>query len=255
MKNQDLAKTQNHYVENTDAAISLFVLFKTPITQIRESVQANLGEAIDVVDFQRITVPAGGGPAWIIPTLDGEVMESELTGIIASWRDTRARWSVPMSESNGSNPPNCSSVDARTGIGEPGGDCRTCRFAQFGSGANGEGQACKLTRQLFFLRQGNVLPEIINLPPSSLKAVRQYFMSLAARGLPCYSVITKIGLEKAQNSRGILYSKANFKAGPLLSSDQTERVKAYAEMLKPLLTSMTSVPILTDHMAEGGDVV
>ena len=160
-----------------------------------------------------------------------------------------------MGESDANSPPNCSSLDAYTGIGEPGGNCRSCRYAQFGTGANGEGQACKLVRQLFFLRQDAVLPVAVNLPPSSLKPVRQYFMRLVARGLPCYSLITKIGLEKTQNARSIVYSRATFTAGDQLSAEQTERVKAYADLLKPLLASMLSVPTLKGHLAEGGEIV
>jgi hypothetical protein len=231
-----------------DVPISPFVIYEMPIVQIREAVMTNLGETMTVVDFERIKIPAGGGTAWTLQTLDGEKFEKELTGILVGWRDTRAYWKVPMEQSDGNAPPNCSSIDARTGIGEPGGDCRRCQFAQFGTGANGEGQACKQVRQLFLLRQENVLPEIVNLPPSSLTPVREYFRRLSARALPCYSVITRIGLEKAQNPRGITYSKATFTAGEQLSPDQVER--AYAAMLKPFVESI-SAPTLKDHLAEG----
>src|SRR5262245_41332783 len=148
---------RNKEMIEKDLTISAFAICQMPIEQIREAVTTNLGDTITVVDLERIRVPAGGGTAWTLQTLEGEKIEKELAGIIVGWRDTRAYWKVPM-ESDGNAPPNCSSIDARTGIGEPGGDCRRCRFAEFGSSSNGEGQACKQVRQLFFLRPENVLP-------------------------------------------------------------------------------------------------
>src|SRR5262249_1306022 len=143
-----------------------------------------------------------------IQSLDGEEIVKELTGIIIGWRDTRSYWSIPMEESDGNMPPDCYSLDARAGIGKPGGDCARCPLSQFGSGPKGDGQACKLVRQLSLIRDQNLLPEIVSLPPSSVKAARQYFMRLASKGVPCFSVITRIGLEKTKNAQGIAYARA-----------------------------------------------
>jgi len=38
-------------------------------------------------------------------------------------------------------------------------------------------------------------------------------LRLASKGVPCYSVITKIGLEKTRNAQGIVYSRATFASG------------------------------------------
>jgi hypothetical protein len=203
MKNQEVVKK--------DVAISPFVICQTPIVQIREAVTTNLGETVTVVDLERIKIPAGGGTVWTLQTLDGEKTEKELAGVIVCWRDIRSYWAAPMEESEAGVPPSCSSIDARTGIGEPGGDCRQCRFAQFGSGRSGEGQACKLVKQLFFLRQENVLPEIVNLPPSSLKPARQYFARLAARALPCYNVTTRIAFRESAKHKGHRLRAGNFR--------------------------------------------
>jgi hypothetical protein len=255
MKSQNTLKNTGQGAVENGEAISPFVIFQMPITKIREAVTANLGEKMSAVDLQGIRVPAGGGTAWALQNLDGEKTEMELYGIIVGWRDTRSYWSVPMDQSEGNAPPDCASVDACVGVGKPGGDCGACRFAQFGSGPNGEAQACKQVRQLFFLRQENVLPEIVNLPPSSLKPVRQYLMRLAARALPCYSLITRIGLERAQNPRGITYSRATFTVGDSLLPDESERAKAYATMLKPFLASVPSALTLKDHLAEAGEII
>ena len=240
----------------TDTAISPFVIFNTPISDIKDAVVANLGDSgMTASDFERIKIPAGGSTAWTLQGLDGEEMVKELTGIIVAWRDTRAYWSVPMEQSEGNMPPDCYSLDARTGIGKPGGDCLKCPFAQFGSNPRGEGQACKLVRQLFFLREDNLLPEIVNLPPSSIKPARQYFMRLASKAVPCYSLITKIGLEKTKNAQGIVYSRATFTSGGRLTPEQAARVKEYAAMLQPFLESAPSAPTVRDVQSNEGEVI
>ena len=226
---------------------SPFVNFKTEIADIREAMNANLGDAgLNAGDFERIKVPAGGATAWTIQGLDGEEMLKELSGIIISWRDTRAYWNVPMEESDGNMPPNCHSADARTGTGAPGGNCHTCPLAQFGSDPKSDGQACKLVRQLFLIREDNLLPEIVNLPPSSLKPARQYFLRLASRGVPCYSIITKIGLEKTKNAQGIVYAKAALTSGGRLTPEQTKRSKDYAAMIDPFLKAAPAIPVAKD---------
>ena len=104
-----------------EVAISPFVIFQTPIQEVRDAVAANLGDsAMSASDLERIKIPAGGGTAWTVQGLDGEEMLKELSGIIVAWRDTRAYWSVPMEQSDGNMPPDCYSLDARTGIGKPG---------------------------------------------------------------------------------------------------------------------------------------
>jgi hypothetical protein len=244
-------------VAKPEVALSPFVIFRTEIGDIREAIDANVGDAgLSAGDFERIKVPAGGGIAWSVQGLDGEEMIKELSGIIIAWRDTRAYWSLSMEESDGSMPPDCYSMDARTGTGKPGGDCHKCPLAQFGSDPKGEGQACKLIRQLFLIREDNLLPEIVNLPPSSVKPARQYFLRLASKGVPCYSVITKLALEKTKNGQGIVYSKAALTSGGRLTPEKAARAKQYAAMIDPFLKSTPAIPMSHDVAdAADGEVV
>ncbi len=230
-------------IAKTETAVSPFVIFRTELSEIREAMTTNVGDTgLTAGDFERIKVPAGGGTAWSVQGLDGEEMVKELTGIIIAWRDTRAYWAMSMEESDGSMPPDCSSVDARTGTGKPGGDCQKCPLSQFGSDPKGEGQACKMIRQLFLIREDNLLPEIVNLPPSSVKPERQYLLRLASKGVPCHSLITKIALEKTKNGQGIVYSKAALTSGGRLSPEQAQRAKQYAAMIDPFLKSAAAIP-------------
>jgi hypothetical protein len=243
-------------VVKQETAVSPFAIFNTEIGQIREAMDVNVGDgALSAGDLERIKVPAGGGTAWAIQTLDGEEMIKELSGIVVAWRDTRAYWSVTMEESDGNMPPDCYSLDARTGTGKPGGDCHRCQLAQFGSDTLGEGQACKLIRQLFMIREDNLLPEIVSLPPTSIKPARQYFLRLASKGVPCYSVITRIGLEKTKNSQGIVYSRATLTSGGRLAPEQAQRAKEYAAMIEPFLKAAPVVPTRRDVQEPEGEVL
>ncbi len=240
-------------IAKKETEITPFVIFRTELADIRDAMTANVGDTgLTAGDFERIKIPAGGGTAWTLNGIDGEEMTKELDGIIIAWRDTRAYWSVPMDHSDGSMPPDCYSMDARTGSGRPGGDCHKCPLAQFGSDPKGEGQACKLIRQLFLIREDNLLPEIVNLPPSSIKPARQYFLRLASKGIACYSIITKLTLEKAKNGQGIVYSKAALTSAGRLTPEQAQRAKQYAAMIEPFLKA-TPAPTSRDlgDAAEG----
>jgi len=248
---------QTKEVTQTETAVSPFVIFNTEIDQVREAMETNVGDGgVSAADFERIKVPAGGGTAWTIQGLDGEETHKELAGIVIAWRDTRAYWSLPMEESDGNSPPDCYSLNARTGTGKPGGDCHKCPLAQFGSDPKNGGQACKLIRQLFLIREDNLLPEIVSLPPSSVKPARQYFLRLASKGVPCYSVITKIGLEKTKNSQGIAYARATLTAGGRLTPEQAQRAKDYAAMIEPFLKAAPAMPQARDVTeATEGEVI
>lgn len=207
-------------------------------------VQAAISENVGVggiteFDFDRIKIPAGGGLAFNVTTLEGETAEKSITGVIVLARDARAYWSVPMEQSGGNTPPDCHSNDSIAGIGAPGGDCAKCPLAQFGSDKkSGRGQACKAIRQLFLLRSDSLLPVVLALPPTSLKAAKQYMLRLAGQGVPYWAVATKIGLETAQNAQGIKYSRATFGFVGLLSEEQKAKAKQYSDMLKPLVVRM-----------------
>jgi hypothetical protein len=211
------------------------------IAQVREAITANIGPSISVSNFERIRIPPGGVTAWPSQAKNGEESVKELVGVIVGWRFRRAYWRVPIEQSHGTTAPDCRSLDALRGEGNPGGDCGTCRFAP-----RDRVQECKLMRDLFFLRPGNVLPEVVCLPRTSLKPAQEHFNWMAKKGLPFYGLFTKIGLEKVKNDQGMVYSRAIFSDGDRLSNEQAEWAKAYAEMLRQLLESVVPVPPLHD---------
>lgn len=253
---KDIATKGGAEVIEKATAVPRFIAFETSVEDIRETLTTNLGEdTINDRDLERIKIPAGGGPAWIAPDISGDRIMNELPVIILMWSQIRTYWKLPMEESEGNMPPDCFSPDARRGFGSPGGDCLNCRFAQFGSDPKSDGQACKLVRQLFVLREENILPEIVSLPASSIKPSHLYFQRLAVRGVPCYGLISRIGLEKAKNPQGIVYSRATFTAGELLPRELAQRAKEYAAMLKSLRQAATATPIVNPRQVDEGEVI
>jgi hypothetical protein len=153
-------------------------------------------------------VPSGKAQKyrWEIPTLEGSEAVDEISGIIVFQKQTRAFWPQSIDDGGGNVPPSCSSPDAKFGFGkqwatredpDPDGEprrvaCAQCPNAQFGSDG-GRGQACKQTSQLFLLMETGFLPAVVQVPPTSLGAVKKYMLALANAGVRYDQVVTTLG--------------------------------------------------------------
>lgn len=216
-----------------------YAVLKHDPAEIREVIEANIGnEGVTDFDLQRVTVPAGGALHWSIERLDGEDSVKTIVGVIIAARTVRAFWSRPLEESGGGTPPDCTSSDGLVGEGTPGGDCRECPYAQWGSDPKGgRGQACKQMRPLFLLEPESLLPIVVVVPPTSLKALRSYMLTLASSALPYYKVVTELGLARERNADGIEYARIVPKLAERLTSEQAAQMKAYAAALQPAVDS------------------
>ena len=199
-----------------------------------EALKSNLeGENLSPMDLDRVGVPAGGGVSWCIPTLDGDENTPEIVGVIVAVQNCRAMWQGDFT--GGGDPPDCSSDDAVTGVGDPGGNCKLCPLAQFGSDSRGKGQACKSIKRIFLLRPASMLPLVVTLPPTSIRPATRYLLRLAGAGLKYQAAVTRIILEKTKNSEGIAYSVATFALAGKLDPGQTQAMENYAQAMGPLL--------------------
>jgi hypothetical protein len=196
--------------------------------------------SITEYDLPRIKV-ASGTALWLIPGLEGDTTAQSVEGVVVAARDTRTYYA---SKDVGNVPPDCSSIDNATGVGKPGGACAACPLAQWESDPEGgAGQACKQVKQLFMVRGASMLPEVVSLPPTSLKAIRQFFLKLATQGIQYYQCILRIELEKAQNQQGKVYGKAVLRFVRRLSQEETaraEEVRAFVASFSKQVTP--SVP-------------
>lgn len=208
---------------------------ESSLDSINEAIATNIsGGGISDFDLPRVKISGGASPRWIVPTLEGEETLARLEGVIVYARDTRVYYKVAFGKSSGKQPPDCSSADGITGKGKPGGDCSRCPLAEYGSAEEGAGQACKQVKQLFVLRGDLLLPEVVSLPPTSLKGARQFFLKLTTQGIPYYQAVIAMELEKAQNAAGIQYGKAQLKFVRKLTAEEATRAQQYHQLCRTL---------------------
>ena len=214
---------------------------------ILEAVKENIGnDKITDRDLDRITVPLGGGLTWTVPTLSGEDSVKTLDGIIVHWTSPRAYWKAGM-DTGGTTPPDCASPDGENGYGTPGGDCFYCPLSQWNSGEGGVGKACKEKRMIFLLRPNDLLPIVVQGPSTSITPIKQYLIRLASQGMPFWSVMTNLSLEKAQSGTGIAYSRIIPRSLGPVAEEQRDLLKQYVDAIKPIIGYMVNTDIARDE--------
>ena len=212
------------------------------INELKEAVAMNVGTGgMSEFDLPRITVTPGTA-LWQVPTAKGTAPAERIEGVIVFMRDTRAYY---KSKDAGNVPPDGSSSDCSIGVGSPGGNCFTCPLAQFESaltpdGQTGKGQACKQVKQLFMLRGESLLPEVVSIPPTSLKATRRFLNWMMGQRIPHAKGLVAITLEKRENAAGKPYGRAVFELVRRLNSDEVKRTLIFRDLCE---TFVGKVPI------------
>lgn len=206
-----------------------------------EFTQEELAEDMDglQMSFPRIKIPGGGSLQFEIPSDDPENPDyaKTLEGVILFNHPNNAYW-PEGNEYDDSTAPLCSSVDAKQGIGEPGGSCVSCALNQFGSAAEGAGKACKNMRVLYLLRSGEFMPLQVTLPPTSLKPFREFMnQSFMLRRRATYGSVVQIGLKKMSNGKDD-YSVATFRRLYDFSGEELAQIRQFADSFKEQIRMM-----------------
>lgn len=220
------------------------------VNAVTEAIRENLGGAeLTPFDLDRIKIPTGGSTTWEIPTLDGDTdPKKSLDGVIVFQKNTRVFWKERYGGTE-AVPPDCSSSDGKFGVGDPGGDCSTCPYAQFGSKDGGKGQACQLRNMVFMLGEGDVVPYCVSLPPTSLKSFRRFLFSLAKQGIKYWEVIISLKLVAKQGPAGP-YSEVVPSLIGRLGAEDAKFMADYSAKMKPLFLSVSE-----SDMAQTGGAV
>lgn len=243
-KEETISRGDVATMQSGELVPSNFKALSVDAKQLTTFMKDNLGgQGFRLTDLDKIKVPSGGGSTWEVPTLQGNKPYQVLEGIILHFKDVRAYW---KEKDGGNKPPDCSSSDSAHGVGDPGGDCQKCPFAQFGSATDDRGnaaggQACKAMRLFLFLREDDMIPMIVALPPTSLQNAKKYFLRLVANGYPFYGVTTQIRLEQAKNPQGKPYSKAVLNMGRKLEAEEFANAKAIGQAMKDLFDQASQV--------------
>ena len=185
------------------------------------------------LSFQRVKIPGGGSLQFELPGDDPENPDYAKTieGVIVYSHQASAYW-PEGSEYDDSVTPLCSSVDGITGCGTPGGACAVCELNQYGTGTDSKGnpskgKACKNMRHLYILRDGEYMPILLALPPTSLRPYSDFVnASFVTRRRPAYASVVQIGLKRVENGSN-LYSIATFRKLYDFTGEQLAQIKAY----------------------------
>lgn len=202
-----------------------------------EELKASLGAATpSVSDLDKIKVPSGGGTMWEVLDENGkEVDVKSFEAVILAAQDIRIFYATKYS--GGNEPPDCLSLDLVHGlVGEDcppdvTGECATCPKSKWGTATNDKGEltkgkACQERKQMLLLREHDVIPVFLSVPPSSLKEVQAYISRLVPTGEAYYTVVTEFTLRKEKNDNGIAYSQVVCNNVRPLNDAEFEAVKA-----------------------------
>ena len=191
--------------------------------------------------FQRVKMPSGGAVVFEMQTDDPERPEyvPTLTGIIIYHHPANAYWQDGETADE-SVPPSCSSNDGKTGIGIPGGLCEGCHLNAYQSGENGKAKACKNKRHVYLLRDGDYMPILLQLPPTSKNPFEKFVQqAFTFRGRASFGGLVELGLKKMDN--GNLYSVVTSKKIGDFSGPKLAEVMEYAGSFKRKLKEMLAV--------------
>lgn len=248
---------------------SNFLAIQNDPAMIGELLRENLGEgeSLTVGDMERVGMPGGGGISWEVTGEDGQpTSESKIEGVVIAVGTRRAYWKTSFEQDPGSMP-SCTSKDGIYGLGEVASaivgegqslECSKCPKNQWGSVAgeeffsadkdNKNGKACQERRLLFVLRQGDVLPIIVDLSPASIAIWKKFAVGQAMKGRAMHTLVVSLGLTKSPGggAKGnIEYSVVNPKVVGKIDADAAEKIRVFADALKPFLNEIPAVQPVT----------
>lgn len=223
--------------------------------EVNLPVLANPQDFIEIIqenlqfDFQfdRIQWPTGGVTMFKTTDETGkDAYIKELVGVILYWHPVNVYFAEKFTGEK--RPPDCVSYDGKVSV--KGESCEHCKLNKFGE--DGSAKPCKNIYRIYFLKEGESLPVLISLPPTSRKSFEQYLKILVQKSLKrYYGVVTRIGLVTVKNKSGIDYSQATFSKVADLTPEETKAIKEFAEVLRPKFESFAATS--EDYVISNGD--
>jgi len=222
-------------------------------------------------DLVHIKFPTGGETSWIVTKGGNKQLVSELIGVLVLQNPQRVFWSDPDPKNN---PPECMSMDGKKPLDggvftadgpgvmingamvtNPGGTCKTCPMAQWGSDLKGRaGQGCKERKLLFLITEGSMLPTVVTVPPASLKSFKDFVYGLATDGVGYWGVEIGLGLVGATAKDGTDYAALKPRVIRPLTDAETGAAKEYKEMVKAWVANSPATMFVENTADSGGEV-
>lgn len=156
-------------------------------------------DGLGPIPFDTVKVPSGGGIAFEVPSDDPESPDSEksLVGVIVYHHCTNAYWANSFDGKN--EQPDCASMDGKNGIDRDSGELRQCESCPqpVWQRPGRQRQSLQEYAPHLPLREGEVLPLLLPLPPTSLKAFKDYLAKrIVLKGKRAWQVLTQITLKR-----------------------------------------------------------
>ncbi len=137
-----------------------------------------------------------------VPQKDWETVEI-LEGVIIDIKPYRAKRMNRGYTPDEENPTECASPDMITGIGDPGGECRVCRFAEWPTNEekkNGlRSPWCGDRWRVFFKNESEIMPQYLDLPGGYKSSLENYRRELKKRGAQTWQVVTQMEVRQNDN--------------------------------------------------------
>lgn len=215
-------------IENTAAYL--------PTAEDLQNVMDELGDIMSRKIFGVVTIAGGGAGVFKVLEPGAEEPTSGVQSIdcvILASHLINVRWGHDYGAREEGERPACRSMDGKTGVELETGethDCDACPYNQFTE--DGGRKACTNKRQLYIMREGDLLPVLFALPPSALKAYDSYRVqaTLTLR-TPMSALLTRITLKSKKSGNGTEYSSPVFTAIGKLPLEESKRMTAFARQI------------------------
>jgi hypothetical protein len=229
----------------------------TDLTPLEEMIRAEMANDERAYNFEPARYRIASQVARFQNILNEDELLREIRAVILMSRIVRALWDNRAGGDNdnadgGKTPPRCVSLGGVQGEWRDADGvsriipCDTCPYNRWGSeqkrdetGAivRGKGKACKEMRRFLILIEGHDQPAILTLPPTSIKPFDRFANALRSeKPLSAYwAVLTRVGLDKADNAAGQQYAVATFELAGRLDESAVATVIALRRQFEAAL--------------------
>lgn len=225
-----------------------------PVEERAQALQLWTGEVLESFggvlkpDFPRIKMPGGGATTWPMP--DGSAVKV-IEAIVVYAIPLRKYW---ISEDLTGGRPDCESHDGRRPFSGHGPDgvetCTSCKLSRIGTSRKSGGSACKRVTATFLWQEGQLVPNYLPLPSTSVEIFEAFVTALVNSGRALTSVTIKLALERRMSRGNKPYSVAVPSEGRRLSWSE---MKAAVGVREKFAEEMRRRAFGDDEVAEAVD--
>jgi hypothetical protein len=214
------------------------------------------------ITFPKIKYPTAQAGVWVVPDASGTPQYRPIiAGVVLFKQPVRAYWPIDKPLSN--DPPMCSSPDSHKpdtpgpidpDKGRQANNCAECMRSAFGTGKEGQGQACKARINCFTLMDTNghdprqplaleEIPTLVSVPPSQLRAFSEY--AVQVRKSTSGSLLahtTMFGLKADKNKQGTEFKALVLSTGKKLTYEQMQACRKISDSFEDQFRRRGFVP-------------